>query len=397
MKKKTFTEIYEPSWKILEVSEEEKSADILVKVSAVIQEADIINGNNRVYPLDLLTREVKKLQIKVSKRKLFSSLDHTMSSYGALRTTAAVITKLWIEGARVFGEFDVLNTNYGKDLAVLLRASEVGISSRGMGSSKEQVWKGKKADIMQSDYKLIGFDFVTEGSVKDAVPYKVEHEEEGDMDIIKTMEDFKKALPEEYKKLQEQIAEELSKKFEAKLAEKLAEVKKTTEEEVKKSMAEENEKINTELESKRTVIDKIIEVFKEEGILEIESDEDIDKGKTDLKKKIGDLEIQLKEKDTNVSTLQDEVDKLKVAKYGEKKLEDEKFKDILSEKIKEAKTEKEVDEIIEREKKSIEEVLKVKKEKKENKEEDLKGKGKTSIEELNANKKEQQRLAGIQE
>jgi hypothetical protein len=77
-----------------------------------------------------------------------------------LNRVAHIVTKLWLEDGKVFGEAEILDTDPGRNLQALLKAGcKVGVSSRGYGSTKPN---DKGEDVVQEDYKLVTFDFVAE-------------------------------------------------------------------------------------------------------------------------------------------------------------------------------------------------------------------------------------------
>lgn len=45
-------------------------------MSAIFQEVDRRNKNNRIYPADLIAKEINRLQEKIKNRELMGELDH---------------------------------------------------------------------------------------------------------------------------------------------------------------------------------------------------------------------------------------------------------------------------------------------------------------------------------
>ena len=130
-----------------------------------LQEADIQNGNGRVYPMTIMEREVKKYAQLVDENRALGELDHPDSSIINLVNVSHMITEVWMEGPSVMGKIKVLNTPSGQILRALVESGvKTGISSRGMGSVTEQ--QGKT--IVDDDFQLICFDIVSEPSTPNA-------------------------------------------------------------------------------------------------------------------------------------------------------------------------------------------------------------------------------------
>jgi hypothetical protein len=130
-----------------------------------LQEADIQNGNGRVYPQAIMEREVGKYKQLVEDRRALGELDHPDSSIINLVNVSHMVTEVWMDGPSVMGKIKVLNTPSGQILRALVESGvKTGISSRGMGSVKEQMGK----TIVEDDFQLICFDIVSEPSTPNA-------------------------------------------------------------------------------------------------------------------------------------------------------------------------------------------------------------------------------------
>ena len=130
-----------------------------------LQEADVQNGNGRVYPRGIMEREVKKYAQLVEDNRALGELDHPESSIINLANVSHLVTEVWMDGPSVMGKIKVLNTPSGQILRALVESGvKTGISSRGMGSVKEQMGK----TIVEDDFQLICFDIVSEPSTPNA-------------------------------------------------------------------------------------------------------------------------------------------------------------------------------------------------------------------------------------
>ena len=104
-----------------------------------LQEAEVKNGNGRVYPKEVLMREVEKyIKGPVASNNAMGELDHPESSVINLSNVSHNIKKVWWNGNDLMGNLELLNTPSGKIAMELVSAGiPLGISSRGMGSVKQ--------------------------------------------------------------------------------------------------------------------------------------------------------------------------------------------------------------------------------------------------------------------
>ena len=148
--------------------EESISKNQPLVVTGVIQRAEAKNQNGRIYPKEILEREVENyIQGPVRESRALGELDHPESSVINLQNVSHNITKVWWDGDDVMGEVEVLSTPAGNILKELFRNGiTVGISSRGMGSVKENHADGTVE--VQDDFELLCFDFVSTPSTHGA-------------------------------------------------------------------------------------------------------------------------------------------------------------------------------------------------------------------------------------
>ena len=137
-------------------------------VSGIIQRAEAKNQNGRIYPKDILEREIKKYaEGPVKERRARGELDHPESSVINLQNVSHNIVEVRMKGNDVYGKVEILSTPAGNILKELFRNGiTVGISSRGMGSVKENVSEGTVE--VQDDFELLCFDFVSTPSTHGA-------------------------------------------------------------------------------------------------------------------------------------------------------------------------------------------------------------------------------------
>ena len=150
------------------LTEEEKRMvrenNVLI-LSGIMQRADAQNGNGRVYPRPILEREMENYKKLVKERRALGELDHPDDSVVNLKNASHMVTDVWWNGNDVMGKVQVLNTPSGQVLKELVNAGvKLGISSRGLGS----VHESQGQTIVEDDFQLICFDFVSEPSTTGA-------------------------------------------------------------------------------------------------------------------------------------------------------------------------------------------------------------------------------------
>ncbi len=137
-------------------------------VTGVLQRAEAKNQNGRVYPREILEREVKAyMEGPVRENRAMGELDHPESSVINLQNVSHNIKRCWWDGDDVMGDVEVLPTPAGNILKALFASGiTVGISSRGMGSVKENMSEGTVE--VQDDFELLCWDFVSTPSTHGA-------------------------------------------------------------------------------------------------------------------------------------------------------------------------------------------------------------------------------------
>lgn len=153
------------------LTEDEKRlvAEGVVILSGKLQEANCRNGNGREYPMAILEREMKNYSKLVKERRALGELDHPDDSVINLKNASHMVTDVWWDGPNVMGKVQVLNTPSGNVLKALVNDGvKLGISSRGLGS----VTESQGRTIVEDDFQLICFDFVSEPSTPNAFMIK---------------------------------------------------------------------------------------------------------------------------------------------------------------------------------------------------------------------------------
>jgi hypothetical protein len=139
-------------------------------VKGVLQRAESKNQNGRVYPREVLLKEVSKyLSEQVKERRALGELDHPDSSVVNLNNASHNIIEMHWDGDDLLGTVEVLSTPSGNILKELFKSGiKLGISSRGLGSV-EPMREGEGDTVeVQPDFELIAFDFVSNPSTHGA-------------------------------------------------------------------------------------------------------------------------------------------------------------------------------------------------------------------------------------
>ena len=135
-------------------------------VKGVLQRASAENQNGRVYPREILMREAKKYEVLIKERRALGELDHPDSTVINLKNVSHNVREIHWEGDDLCGTVEILPTPSGNILKELFKHNiRLGISSRGMGSVKPM---RDNTVMVQEDFELIGWDFVSNPSTHGA-------------------------------------------------------------------------------------------------------------------------------------------------------------------------------------------------------------------------------------
>lgn len=144
-------------------------------VDAVFQKFDIKNANGRIYPEEVLKKQVEIYQQKIDERRALGELNHPAESTIDLDRIAINIIELHWEGRTLVGKLEI-NTSYGfrkygivstrgdQMANLLLNGYKIGVSSRGVGSVEQKLGQY----IVGDDFELICWDVVSDPSTNNA-------------------------------------------------------------------------------------------------------------------------------------------------------------------------------------------------------------------------------------
>ena len=146
---------------------EEKDGVKHLYIEGVFLQSEIKNRNGRIYPFDVLNKEVERYSEEYVKAgRALGELGHPDGPTVNLDRVSHKITSLKAEGNNFMGKARILDTPMGKIAKSLLgEGVKLGVSSRGMSSLKEE--NGVK--YVSDDFMLAtAADIVAEPSAPDA-------------------------------------------------------------------------------------------------------------------------------------------------------------------------------------------------------------------------------------
>ena len=136
-------------------------------IQGVFLQGEIKNRNGRVYPIDILEREVGRYTTEnISKNRALGELGHPEGPTVNLDRASHKIESLVREGNNYIGKAKILDTPMGQIAKSLLdEGVSLGVSSRGVGSLREM----GGANYVRDDYQLAtAADIVADPSAPDA-------------------------------------------------------------------------------------------------------------------------------------------------------------------------------------------------------------------------------------
>jgi hypothetical protein len=138
-------------------------------IEGIFMQGDIKNRNGRVYPANVLEKEVKRYNKEyVEKNRAYGELGHPQGPSINLERVSHMITKLERDGSNFMGRAKIMTeTPYGAIVKSLMdEGAQLGVSSRGMGSLKQN---GQGVSEVQGDFYLAtAADIVADPSAPDA-------------------------------------------------------------------------------------------------------------------------------------------------------------------------------------------------------------------------------------
>ena len=197
------------------ITEDDTDGKKNYRIKGVFMQAEVKNRNNRMYPMAVLEKEVKRYNKEyVQQKRAFGELGHPDGPTVNLERVSHMITKLYPDGKQFVGEAKIMDTPYGKIVKNLIdEGAKLGVSSRGMGSLEPQ----RDMHIVKDDFYLAtAADIVADPSAPNAFVEGIMEGKEWiwDNGIVKEVDiaQYRAELRKESKRLEEKKVE-VFKKF----------------------------------------------------------------------------------------------------------------------------------------------------------------------------------------
>ena len=149
------------------IIEQSKDGKKSYAIKGIFMQADVKNKNGRIYPQNILQREVVRYNRDfINKNRAFGELGHPEGPTVNLERVSHMIKSLYPDGNNFLGEAKILDTPYGKIVKSLIdEGARLGVSSRGMGTLQNT----GRANVVKDDYYLsTAADIVADPSAPDA-------------------------------------------------------------------------------------------------------------------------------------------------------------------------------------------------------------------------------------
>jgi hypothetical protein len=146
---------------------EEKDGKKSMYIEGVFLQSDLKNRNGRMYPKEIMQREVARYtKENIDTKRAMGELGHPDGPTVNLDRVSHLITSLKEDGNNYIGKAKILDTPMGNIARNLIEeGAQLGVSSRGLGSLKER----NGINEVQDDFMLsTAADIVSDPSAPDA-------------------------------------------------------------------------------------------------------------------------------------------------------------------------------------------------------------------------------------
>lgn len=146
---------------------EEKNGKKQYKIKGIFMQADVKNRNGRIYPMEVLQKEVAKYNKNfIKENRAYGELGHPDGPTVNLERVSHMITDLHPDGKNFVGEAKILGTPMGEIVKDIINdGGKLGVSSRGMGSLNQ---KGGTNYVKDDFYLATAADIVADPSAPNA-------------------------------------------------------------------------------------------------------------------------------------------------------------------------------------------------------------------------------------
>lgn len=166
-------------------------------IEGIFLQGDVVNGNKRIYPLEILSREAERYNDEMIKtNRAVGEADHPDTCDINMDRVSHKIVSLTQDGKNFIGKAKILDTPMGRIVKNFIDEDiQIGVSSRALGSLKE----ADGVSVVQEDLRIFtAADIVMDPSAPNAfVNAVMENKEwvwENGMVVEKKIEDIKKEI-----------------------------------------------------------------------------------------------------------------------------------------------------------------------------------------------------------
>ena len=149
------------------LTEQKENVDKEYKIKGIFMQSEVKNRNGRLYPFEVLDKEVKRYNKEyIEEKRAFGELGHPDGPIVNLERASHMITSLKPDGKNFVGESNILKTPMGEIVKNLMdEGAKLGVSSRGMGSLQQ---KNGASYVKDDFYLATAADIVADPSAPNA-------------------------------------------------------------------------------------------------------------------------------------------------------------------------------------------------------------------------------------
>ena len=149
------------------ITEDKENGGKNYKIRGIFLQADVKNRNGRIYPMEVLEREVNKYNKNfIEQKRAYGELGHPDGPTVNLERVSHLTESLEQDGKNFVGEAKIMKTPMGEIVKSLMdEGCKLGVSSRGMGSLQQ---RGGANYVKDDFYLATAADIVADPSAPNA-------------------------------------------------------------------------------------------------------------------------------------------------------------------------------------------------------------------------------------
>ena len=134
------------------LKEEDEKGKKNYKIKGIFLQGDIKNRNGRIYPVEVLEKEVNRYSKEfIDENRAYGELGHPEGPTVNLERVSHMVTSLKKDGKNFVGEAKIMSTPMGKIVSNIMDdGGKLAVSSRGMGSLQQK----NGANYVNKDFYL---------------------------------------------------------------------------------------------------------------------------------------------------------------------------------------------------------------------------------------------------